>query len=253
MKLITLNIWKGGSIQNKAINFLKKEGPDIITLQEVYNRKEPYLEDRYRSLEILKIELPLKYFDFAPAFRDITKKDNLDAEQGNAIFSRFLIKKSNIVFFGAPYQSVYDYEEKKVYDVLPRILQNVAIEIESTTFHIYNIHGIWGLDGNDNEKRLKMSETIVDEIKNKKNIILAGDFNVRPDTKTIKNIEKYLKNVFKDELTTTFNVKRKSEPGGYATSVVDMIFVSPDMKVVDHYCPDEDISDHLPLVCVFEI
>ena len=97
-----------------------------------------------------------------------------------------------------------------------------------------------------------MSKIIRDQIKDKENVILAGDFNVRPDTKTIHNIEKVLKNVFKDELVTTFNMKRKTNPG-YATAVVDMIFISHNTAVVSHSCPPVDISDHLPLVCEFNI
>jgi endonuclease/exonuclease/phosphatase family metal-dependent hydrolase len=118
--------------------------------------------------------------------------------------------------------------------------------------NIFNIHGIWGLDSKDNERRLKMSKIIVDEIKNKENVILAGDFNVNPNTKTIENIELYLKNVFKDELKTTFNMKQKVGKG-YVTSVVDMIFVSKYINAIRHYCPDLDISDHLPMVCILEL
>lgn len=253
IKFITLNIWKNSTIIDSAVAFIKKENPDIINLQEVYNAKDASLDKRYRTLEILKKDLSLSYFHFAAKFRDITKKDNLYAEQGNAIFSRFPIMKSGAIFFDIPYRVVNDYEQKRIYDQLPKNLQSVVVEVEDTTFYIYNVHGIWGTDGKDSKRRLKMSQTIVDQVKDKRNVILAGDFNLRPNTQTIKNIEGYLKNVFKDELTTTFNLKRKSDPGGYSTAVVDMIFVSPDMKVIDHYCPQVDVSDHLPLVCTLEV
>ena len=73
-----------------------------------------------------------------------------------------------------------------------------------------------------------------------------------PHTKTIQNIEKNLKNIFKDKLKTTFNLKQKNlHP--LSTIVVDMIFASPDLKIIETYCPNVDISDHLPLVCVLEI
>lgn len=47
-------------------------------------------------------------------------------------------------------------------------------------------------------------------------------------------------------------MKRKTT-FGYATAVVDMIFVSGDICVTSKSCPKVDISDHLPLVCEFEI
>ncbi len=70
-------------------------------------------------------------------------------------------------------------------------------------------------------------------------------------TQTIRNIEKHLNNVFKDELSTTFNVKHKdlTRFPGYATAVVDMVFVSSDLQVQSKKCPAVDVSDHLPLVC----
>ena len=58
--------------------------------------------------------------------------------------------------------------------------------------------------------------------------------------------------MFKDELKTTFNMKRKTDPG-YAAAVVDMIFISKNIEVISHDCPQVDISDHLPLVCKFNI
>ncbi len=59
-------------------------------------------------------------------------------------------------------------------------------------------------------------------------------------------------NVFKDELATTFNMKHKVDPG-YATAAVDMFFASSDIKIVSKSCPDDDVSDHKPLVVTIEI
>jgi endonuclease/exonuclease/phosphatase family metal-dependent hydrolase len=53
--------------------------------------------------------------------------------------------------------------------------------------------------------------------------------------------------VFGEELKTTFNMKHKDNPG-YATAAVDMMFISPDIKVSEKACPEVDVSDHLPLV-----
>ena len=47
-------------------------------------------------------------------------------------------------------------------------------------------------------------------------------------------------------------MKRKTDPG-YAAAVVDMIFISKNIEVISHDCPQVDISDHLPLVCKFNI
>ena len=46
---------------------------------------------------------------------------------------------------------------------------------------------------------------------------------------------------------------KHNDKGGYATAAVDMIFVSPNIKIIEHDCPDVDISDHLPLVTTMSI
>jgi len=249
IKFATLNIWEGGKMFDSVVSFVKKEDPDIVLMQEVRNGKNPKFEKRFRIIEILKKELGYPSSVFSPAFLNTVAIGKV--EEGNAIFSRFPIIHDKVRFFDNQYgefNSIYS----KHFELIPAILQHAVIEFENLKLNIFNVHGIWGLDGKDNRRRLKMSETIVNEIKDKGNVVLAGDFNSLPNTKTIQNIEKYLINVFKDELTTTFNMKQKDKEG-YATSVVDMVFVSKNIKVLDYSCPSVDISDHLPLVCVFDL
>ena len=109
------------------------------------------------------------------------------------------------------------------------------------------MHGIWGHDGEDNPRRLEMSQTILEAIGDKPNVILSGDFNVREGTRTIRNIEKSLLNVFAGELTTTFNMKQKTDPK-FARAVIDFIFVDLNFRVLDHRAPQVDVSDHMPLI-----
>lgn len=56
LKIISLNIWRGELLEN-AVNFLKKERPDIVMLQEVTNEQKLILPKRYRLLMVLQNEL----------------------------------------------------------------------------------------------------------------------------------------------------------------------------------------------------
>lgn len=249
IKFATLNIWEGGMLFDKILDFIKKEDPDIIVMQEVRNGKDLRLEKQCRTMDVFKKELRYQYSVFAPAFLNTLSVGKID--EGNAIFSRFPIISDNVTFFDRQYGE-FDSENSKHFELIPGILQHEVIEFNSLKLNVFNVHGVWGHDGKDNERRLKMSKIIVDEVKDKENVVLAGDFNVKPNTKTIHNIEFYLKNVFKGESTTTFNMKQK-DGEGYAISVVDMVFVSRNIKVISHFCPKIDISDHLPLVCTLEL
>lgn len=250
IKFITLNIFHGGTFFPQVRDFLTMENPDILALQEVNNGTDLSLPDNLKTILGLNKILPGFHYHFAPELLIAHKEGKV--EIGNAIFSRFPIVENKSAFFDVPYTDLTIIDAKHDYSKDPKNIHFVKIQINDQYINVFNTHGIWGLDGGDNDRRLAMSETIVNEVKGKENVILSGDFNVKPNTETIGNIEKELKNVFKNELTSTFNMKHKDNPG-YATAVVDMIFTSKNMSIIDHYCPQVDVSDHLPLVMTVEI
>lgn len=249
IKFLTLNLYEGGRFFDAIVEFIRSEQPDILALQEVFNGKDKNLPKKLRSLEELKQQLKDYYYHFAPELLVELEEGKIDA--GNAIFSRFPLVAKKVVFFDIRYGTYTEKPPNGDYSLHPKNMHYVTIRHNHDLLNVFNLHGIWGFDGNDNERRLKMSKIIVEQIKGKENVILAGDFNVRPRTQTIKNIEKQLVNVFKNKLKTTFNMKHKAN-SSYATAVVDMVFISKDIKVLEHYCPQVDISDHLPLVCILE-
>lgn len=248
VKIININIWHG-KFFDSLVSFIREQNPDIITMQEVYDGKNASFDRNLRILDELKKILNFDHVAFAPSLID--KRPSGKVPWGNAVFSKHPIIDRKTTFYHIPYGE-YDMENSTRFELAPRNLQQVTLSVNSKKLYVFNTHGIWGEDGEDSTERLAMSRTIIKAIKGKSPLILAGDFNLRLHTQTIKNIEEYLKNVFKNELTTTFNMKRKNNLG-YGTSVVDMVFVTKDIKVVEHFCPNVDVSDHLPLVCTFEI
>jgi len=249
VKFITLNLWQGGNLFDNILSWLESEQPDILAVQEAYNGTNPKLEKKYRSIEVLKQFLPLTHAAFAPAFLD--NKPEGKIEQGNAVFSCWPISKNTITFYDRPYRTDY-VELEKNFPFTPRNLQHVEITTAHTTLNVFNTQGIWDLHGEDTDRRIAMGNIIRDAVKNKKGCILTGDFNVRPHTKTVNIIRKGLTDVFDDSLTSTFNMKYKIKPG-YATAVVDMIFVSPDIRILDKHVSNQDVSDHISLVAELEI
>lgn len=250
IKFITLNLW-GGRLFDKALKFLKTEQPDILLIQEIYNSPNLSFEPRLRAVDVLSNTLLLSYYFFVPFLTDEDVSGGV--EWGSCIFSRFPIKHKEPIFVYGSYKkaNLSILSEDEITKLL-RILQHAVVEIDNKECDVYNLHGIWNTHGHDTSERIKMSEIIAKEVKDKQNVILGGDFNVNQGTQTIKNIEKYLSNVFEDKFKTTFNMRYK-KTGGYGTAVVDRIFVSRNIKVVEKYQPDVDVSDHLPLVVVIEI
>src|SRR3989338_86618 len=233
VKFLTLNIFNGEFL-DKCIDFLKKENPDIFVLQEVYDSKDKSLEKKNRSLNILKKKFQEYYSFFTPEF--YKKINGTKVDSGNVIFSRFPILRRESVYYSKSYgeRKISSPEE---FVNTARNFQAAEVKINNHSLNIVNTHGIWGFDGKDNKERLRMSDIICSKAKELTNVILAGDFNIAPNTVTIKNIEKILNNVFKDELKSTFNMKIKTpfvnkssflgdnDIKGYSQAVVDMVFV----------------------------
>lgn len=248
VKFITINIWEGGRLLDELIDFLEHEQPDIITMQEVYNSPDTSHEQRLQSLPRLQAALDLPYASFAPTFKDVLLPAPLD--RGNAVLSRFPIESTKTIFFDVPYDAAYKNNGPD-YSYTPRNMQHVAITAPNYTINAYNVHGIWGFDGQDTERRLEMADLILAATDSHEHVVVAGDFNVHERTETIRRLETKLQNVFKDERTTSFNMQRKTNPG-YATAIVDFVFVSHDLTALTHTQPTVDVSDHLPLVCELE-
>jgi len=252
IKVVTVNLWLGGILIDSIIEFLKAQNADLVLMQEVYNGEDPELEQQYRSMQVLQQALGYPYADFVADYRDFDQTDG-KAQRGNGILSKFALTSHDPIYFDTPYSETYRDVPEQFPDC-PRDLQHVTAATPDGMIEVFNIQGVWDLDGDRySDKRQKMAQTVIQEVKDLPYVILAGDTNAKPTNQAIIDIEQHLKSVFeKDELQSTFNMRRKDNPG-YATAAVDMILVSPSMRVVEKSCPDVDVSDHLPLVAVLDV
>lgn len=251
IKVVCLNVWIGGVLFEPMMEYLKMETADIYLLQEVFNGNDQHLEPKYRTFSEVQKQLDLPFAHFAPCFNESV--GGRDIVQGNAILSKFPLREVSVTYYDVPFGTRDN--SRSAFHLSPRSLQHVVANVSDSNLHLLNTQGIWGEDGWDSPRRLKMAQHILHEIDNHTPLVLAGDFNLQPKTETITMIEAKLSNVFKNELTTTFNVKRKDlvKYPGYSTAVVDMFFITPDIKVTEHYCPNVDVSDHYPLVVLLDV
>lgn len=249
LKVVSLNIWEG-ILLDQAIDFIRAQNPDVVMLQEVYGKNDPKDAKQFRTLEVLQDSLGLPYSYYTPGLRH--RREEGKFLIGNAIFSKHPILHGDAIFFNAPYSDDFTVTNESNH-LYPHTLQDVAIDTPVGEVNVFNIHGTWDLDGdNYSEQRKQMSEAIIKATSGKPRVILAGGTNAKPTNQAIRNIEQHLVSVFGDNLTSTFNMRRKDNPG-YATAAVDMMFVSSDVKILEKNCPSVDISDHLPLVATLEV
>lgn len=250
LKVICLNMWLGGKLFENIQSFIANENADMLCLQEVYNAESYPTEEKWHLVGNLAKMLGYQHYAFTPAFSR-TEPSGFRLQNGNAILSRFPLKSSDAIFYDIPFDGAY-IEPPGDYQRTPRNLQHAQLEVAGQTLHIFNTQGIWGFDSADSERRLQMGETIARQVVGKRPALLMGDFNIHEATQTIGKIEEHMTNIFKGQLKTSFNLQQKTT-GNYGTTVVDMMFTSPDVKVMSQKVASENVSDHLALVAEFEL
>lgn len=250
LKFACLNVWNGGKLFDELVAFLAGERADVLALQEIRNGTNASLPRDQRTAILLQKLLDYPYANFAPAFLD--HRVSQPVVTGNLILSRFPILHAGMTVGDIPYGAPFVHGDTGDYSRVPGNLQHCELDVEGTTVHIFNTQGIWGFDGKDTDRRLAMGRAIAEAVAGLPHVILGGDFNVQEGTRTLGLIEEHLVNVFKNERVTSFNLPRKTKPG-YEHAIVDMMFVSPDLRVIEHHQSDADVSDHLPLTCVVEL
>lgn len=259
MKLISLNTW-GGRVFAPLINFIKQQtDTDIFCFQEMHDTfsdTKQYKDIRANLLAEIKQLLPNFQVFYLPVVKGYDSEADLtpfDLTFGSAIFIHSSIK---IISHHGYIISEADNSShlKKDFSNLPTPLQKITFQLNSKEFTVFNFHGT-PMPGNklDTDKRLKETNKAKEIINNQQGAkILAGDFNLLPQTHSIKIFEADMRN-----LITEFQIKttRSSLSPYFGTPVfqefADYTFVSPEVKVTSFNVPNVNISDHLPMILEF--
>ena len=254
LKVVNLNTWIGGQhTWDNIASYLSAESPDVIFLQEVVESGGLLSKHYFNTSSSLKKLLDYPYADFEPQF--VVRNKYTDGEflpMGVSILSKFPLKNRKAFWFEGDHASKVDLLGDFDISNFPRCLLHCELEVGGSLCNVISLQGVWAKTHTETPKQLNMSEKIKDYIKDLPNVIMTGDFNVNEGTQSIQNIEGILVNIFKGERISSFNMKHKSNPG-FASAIVDFIFSSPNLKVVEHYTSSCDVSDHQSQVVVFEL
>jgi endonuclease/exonuclease/phosphatase family metal-dependent hydrolase len=235
-----LNTWGGRAGKDKILNFFNKyKDIDIFCLQEIWSEHNKvdmvsHNGDIQNSLQDIAEILSDYFFYFRPQCSD------------NYGLVMFVKKNINIVEEG----EIFVHRSKGHVPVgdenNARNLQYIKIETKDNPIVVMNFHGLWN-DKNkmDSEDRLLQSEKMVDFIKRfTMPIVLCGDFNMLPDTKSLKMVEDVgLVNLIKKFNITSTRTSFYNKPVKFA----DYCLVSKDIKVKDFKVLPDEVSDHSPL------
>lgn len=242
MKIIQLNIW-GGKLGQQIIDFLQAEQPDFVCMQEVNDLKGRAGYKFFATLDEIK-----SGGGFGEAFMSATYSSRYmerELEYGNAILSRQPFTSAQTVFTRGEYMRNFDIEAD---DGNIRNLQVATVDVDGTPLHILNHHGHHVPDtkaGNDETLRqMRVIADVLDDLQGP--VILCGDFNLAPDSRSIVTLNERLSN-----LSIIHNLQRTYNQFSAVHEVCDYIFANDQIKVEHFEMSEALISDHKALILEF--
>ena len=242
MKLITLNIW-GGHVRQPLLDFIKlHQDIDIFCLQEVYQKAARTI----CTLDGFEVDL------------DIFSEIGALLPKHQAFFRPFLNNSYGIAMFVRNSIPVLEEGEVQIHDnpsypgmgpTHLRNLQWIRVQTNNQDYTVMNVHGLWNGQGKtDTPERMEQSKRIkdfVDTCAGPK--ILCGDFNLRPDTESLKILDVGMTNLIKTHNITSTRTSFYGKEEKFA----DYVFVSPEINIKHFEVMKDEVSDHSPLFLDF--
>lgn len=252
LKVIQLNLFKGKFLP-EAIDFLKSQSPDIITMQEVSAGVVNFYEKKDADLfRILKDELGLA----GVYHSDIKLSDEPSAKFGNAVFSKWPILESKVVplnYLGPI--TLSEFKNTNVWARFSRHMLDAIVDVEGFRLHAISVHGRRIAPPADDDENVRQAVKMAEYIKSlgDQPFIVGGDFNMPQGSKVIEIVSGVSNNLMENSgVVQTLNPKvHELGENGY---LVDFVFSSKHFKKISVEVSQVTISDHLPVIAelVFE-
>jgi endonuclease/exonuclease/phosphatase family metal-dependent hydrolase len=250
MKLISLNTWGGEAGVKELLEFLQSHtDTDVFCLQEVWNGGE-HMITKQTGGSWLANRVTTLYADIVAALPDY---EAYYRPHFHDFYGLLLLVKKGIRVHEEG--ELYIYKEKgyiseKDFGDHGRILQYVTLQTEHGPRTIINLHGLWNGQGKgDSDDRIEQSDRITSFVTTLEvPHVVIGDFNLRPDTESLKKIEGAgLRNLISEygiESTRTSHYTKAEKFADYA-------LVSEGIEVQDFKVLPDEVSDHAPLYLEF--
>ncbi len=205
------------------IDFMKLVNPDIIGLLEVDSGS--YRSERINQAETIAKEMK-QYHVYQSKYPSdsVAQMVPLVNKQGNAILTNQKIMAHRFHYFREG-------------------IKRLVIELELEHFNIFLVH--LSLKFRHRQYQLQDLHEMVKNVN--KPVLVAGDFNVFWGDRELQLF------LAATELKSANGQGQPSHPSRAPRRQLDYIFHSPDIRATDFQIPHVKLSDHVPLVCDFEV
>ena len=250
MKIITLNTWGGRAGKEDLLAFFTrfKDEVDVFCLQEMWS-------DSYKHLGAYTAG-GVQMQNAQIMDHGVQEVSALLVQHQAFFHPHHLDNYGLLMLIQQRYEvcskgEVYVHKEKGYVpqgDVgkHARNVQFAEVFYKGKPLFILNFHGLWNGQGKgDSDERIEQSRKIIEFLKSLNgSIVFCGDFNLLPDTESIRMIERTgLRNLVKEYGITSTRTSLYTKPEKFA----DYIFISQDLEVEDFKVLPVEVSDHSPL------
>jgi endonuclease/exonuclease/phosphatase family metal-dependent hydrolase len=265
MKLLCLNVALFETNNKLLLPFIRDQYADFVCFQEISRALEALVFEDYVSKNVIdRATQDLQYFFFGPnsVMGDFEQKDFHGKELytcefgglmefGNYTKAKYKMVKAQNVFIQNHFTYAADKSNWPDEDYRAVLVSDHIVN--GKKLRILNYHGVWTRNKLGNKKSLAANKIISDlALQAEGEVIICGDFNLFPDTPSMKLFEKNF-----ISLVDTYNIKTTrpatNELHGSKRNVVDYIWVSKGIQVNTFEVINTDVSDHLPLILDFEL
>lgn len=262
MKLLNINVGIKINNSKEIANYIKTINPDIIAFQEIVRHLDDSVFTEFRSKSdiesVLGPDYPYSFFGplwVTDAFRKggkIHRDFGGLIEQGNQFLSKYEIIGGTNEHYYKTYSYAKDWTNWREEDHGRAVLIG-EFDFNGKKFQVLNLHGIWTEDKKGDKRTLSQCEYVLNASL-RKNIptIITGDFNLLPETESIKVLDKKLRNLI-DQFGVKSTRPHFDDGTDKGNQVVDYVFVNDLIHINSFEVPETDISDHLPLILDFDV
>lgn len=232
LRVMTYNIHHGEGLDGRIdleriAALIKQEKADIVSLQEV-DRGVLRTQRRDLPAELSKLTGMNVYFDGNLKYQG--------GDYGNAVLTRFPILQST----NTHYKMLEPNEHRGVIQLV--------LDVNGRKLLLMNTH----LDFHPNgmAERLLHVQTMKELIDSYKlPVIVCGDFNSTPDSKTHSAMKQYLR----DTWEVVGKGRGNSFSSDHPSKRIDYLWISSELQPVQAWLPKTTASDHLPVVAEFRL
>ncbi len=228
MELVFLNTWNG-QLHDELREYVQKlrQSTDLFCFQEAHTTNQSAYDD-------LLTEGYDKYY---------SEKYQPNLEQANVMYVR---KGIEVIRSGTLLNEGSDIG----------FANYVVLKQGDTETSVCNVHGI-PHPGNklDTAERIEQSTTILNHFAQDERVVIGGDFNLLPETESVKLFESHgYRNLIAEYAiqSTRNHISLDAYPDN-PQYFADYVFTSPAVEVVDFSVPSDIVSDHQSLRVSIEV